>query len=128
MGKLKDDAKATASIEALEKTNEALEKKLARTVATSEERRREKERLQRETGRLSELLTKAQQELDAMNEATAGIPDPPRWVRPKKRYKKKAAMPCLLLSDLHLDEVVDPDVVEGVNAYDREIAEYRFRS
>lgn len=126
MGKLKDEAKKAANAEALEKQVEDLGKKLARTTATSEERRREKERLQREVGRLSEQLTRAEDQLTAMTEAKAAIPKPPKWAKPKKRYKKSVATPCLLLSDLHLDEVVDPDVVEGVNGYDREIAHQRF--
>jgi hypothetical protein len=126
MGKLADEAKKASAVEAAEAQLESLEKKLARTVATSEERRREKERLQREAGRLSEQLTAAEDQLAAMTGAVDGIPDPPRWVRAKKRYKKNVATPCLLLSDLHLDEIVDPDVVEGVNGYNRDIAMSRF--
>lgn len=126
MGKFADEVIESSSRESLIEEIERLEKRLAKTISTSEERRRDKERLQREAGRLSEEATMLRNELEAMNEAVGSIPTPPKWTRPKKRYKKNVATPCLLLSDLHLDEVVDPDVVEGVNGYDREIAHSRF--
>jgi len=51
----------------------------------------------------------------------------PKWMRPKKSRKKvdKRATPVLVLSDLHLDEVVDPFELGGVNSYNREIAHAR---
>jgi hypothetical protein len=46
---------------------------------------------------------------------------------PSKRVpsKQHRGTPWLLLSDLHLDEVVDPKEMMGVNAYNRRIAELR---
>lgn len=126
MGRLADEVQASAEAGELEDLIDKLEKKLARTQATSEDRRREKERLQREAGRLAEENRRLSEELSAITETIGGIKKPPKWLAPKKRYKKRVATPCLLLSDLHLDEVVDPDVVEGVNGYDREIAHTRF--
>ena len=51
----------------------------------------------------------------------------PRWMRPRKSRKKidRRATPVLMLSDLHLDEVVDEYEMDGVNAYSREIAHQR---
>ena len=51
---------------------------------------------------------------------------PPGWLtkRPKSKTKHHG-MPCLLLSDLHLDEVVFPEQVMGMNAYNRQIARQR---
>ncbi len=49
----------------------------------------------------------------------------PRWLKPKKSRKEHHGVPVLLLSDLHLDEVVDPLEVDNMNAYDREIAHAR---
>lgn len=46
----------------------------------------------------------------------------PRWAREKKRHRKHEATAVVMLSDLHLDEVIDPAEVAGMNAYNREIA------
>lgn len=49
--------------------------------------------------------------------------DPPSWLKRKPRSKTKDhGTPWLMLSDLHLDEVVYPEQVMGMNAYNREIA------
>jgi hypothetical protein len=51
---------------------------------------------------------------------------PPKWLKaPPKRNAGHHGTPWLLLSDLHLDEVVRPGEVMGVNAYNREIAQQR---
>lgn len=52
---------------------------------------------------------------------------PPEWMRPRKRLAPGAATACLHLSDLHLDEVVDPAELNGLNAFSRSIAEQRVR-
>lgn len=55
-----------------------------------------------------------------------GVAGQPDWLtKTPKPSKKHHATPVLLLSDLHLDEVVDADEVGGINAYDRPIAEQR---
>lgn len=50
--------------------------------------------------------------------------DPPIWLAPAKP-KKSAATLVVMLSDTHFDEVVNPDEMEGLNAYNREIAVMR---
>jgi hypothetical protein len=51
----------------------------------------------------------------------------PGWIKPqKKKRSRHIATPVLMLSDLHFDEVVDLNEMDGVNAYNREIAERRF--
>lgn len=53
---------------------------------------------------------------------------PPKWVTPKAPKGKQArGIPCLMLSDAHLDEVVNPSEIDGANAYDRAIAELRLQ-
>src|SRR3990167_5374233 len=52
-------------------------------------------------------------------------PEHPKWLSPKSPAKGHHATLCLLLTDTHFDEVVDPDQIEGLNAYNREIAEMR---
>lgn len=49
----------------------------------------------------------------------------PNWLVPKKKTKAHRATPVLLLSDLHLDEVVDLHEMDGINEYNREIAKAR---
>jgi hypothetical protein len=52
---------------------------------------------------------------------------PPEWKRDKKAKKEHRGIANLILSDLHLDEVVSPAQMGGVNAYNREIAVRRLR-
>ena len=52
---------------------------------------------------------------------------PPTWTTAKRAKHKRHATPVLMLSDLHFDEVVDPKAMHYLNAYNREIAEIRFR-
>lgn len=51
----------------------------------------------------------------------------PKWGKPKKRNGKNEATALIMLSDLHLDEVIDPAEVAGMNAYNREIALQRLQ-
>jgi hypothetical protein len=53
---------------------------------------------------------------------------PPTWLAAPKKSKAHRGTPWLLLSDLHLDEVVEPAEVLGVNAYNRRIAEMRLEA
>lgn len=53
---------------------------------------------------------------------------PARWAsKPPKIAHSSKAVPFLLLSDLHFDEVVKPEQIEGVNEYNRAIALRRFQ-
>lgn len=49
----------------------------------------------------------------------------PTWLKPKKSTNEHHGTPVLMLSDLHLDEVVDPLEMDGLNEYSREIAHDR---
>jgi hypothetical protein len=51
----------------------------------------------------------------------------PEWTRPPKKVTAHHATLCLLITDTHFDETVDPAEVDGINAYNREIAELRLR-
>jgi hypothetical protein len=74
---------------------------------------------------IDDQVTKADPRLARLQE------EPPRWLVPDVKEKgkadKKSAIACLQLSDLHLDEVVDPVQIGGLNAYNREIAALRLR-
>lgn len=52
----------------------------------------------------------------------------PKWMASKKKAKKHHGTAVLMLSDLHLDEVVELDQMDGMNEYNREIAEKRLRA
>ncbi len=52
----------------------------------------------------------------------------PSWTVPKNPAKGHRATLNLLLTDAHLDEVVDPDQIEGLNKYDRRIGEIRLET
>jgi hypothetical protein len=76
------------------------------------------------TTRLAKEVVDLQRALD-LAEAVAGAnPQPPKWVAAKAK-KTHAATLCLLATDTHLDEVVNPEEVGGLNAYNREIAGQR---
>lgn len=91
--------------------------------------------LQREKDRVRELRKRAKDDaalikrLEKELGVLASVGDrntPPRWLKaPPKRTKNHHATPWLMLSDLHLDEVVNPAELGGVNAYNREIAKMR---
>lgn len=79
-------------------------------------------------------LTRTQNAVDALERKVdlltavdgAGAGGPP-WSLRRKRRTGNAGIANLFLSDLHLDEVVDPDEMGGVNKYDRRIAELRLK-
>ena len=54
-------------------------------------------------------------------------PSPPKWLTPKRKPSAHHATVTTILSDCHFDEVVNPDELGGVNAYDRAIATLRLR-
>ena len=49
----------------------------------------------------------------------------PKWAKKNPRRKNYHATALLMLSDLHLDEVVDLDEMSGMNQYNRDIAKKR---
>lgn len=71
-------------------------------------------------------LDRVERELNLMIGLQNGLSSPPDWlVKEPRSGKKHHGTPWLLLSDLHLDEVVNPAEMMGVNAYNRKIAEKR---
>jgi hypothetical protein len=52
--------------------------------------------------------------------------DAPEWVQgPRHRTKATHGIPTVLISDVHFDEVVRPEQIQGLNEYNREIARKR---
>lgn len=85
--------------------NTALKAQL-KTVAT------ERDKLLRQLGVLEQI-------------ESATRPATPRWLVPPAPAKGHRATLCLLLTDTHFDEVVNPAEVHEINAYNRHIAELR---
>lgn len=53
---------------------------------------------------------------------------PPEWITRPPATFEKTAVACLLISDLHLDEHVYPEQLNGMNAYNRTIAQQRWNN
>lgn len=93
--------------------------------AQAAERYNELRTLKVQHGRTVADLEDVKQRLGLLLDITDASPTEPKWMRPKRTAKGHRATPTLMLSDLHLDEVVRPEEVHGYNAYDRSIAEMR---
>ena len=70
---------------------------------------------------------RATRELRLMLKLDQARSEPPKWTAKAPKAGKHHGTPWLMLSDLHLDEVVQPAEIGGVNAYNRRIAEQRLR-
>lgn len=80
--------------------------------------------LHRQAEKDVERLTADIEKLSALDGISV---ETPNWGKPKKRTAKNTATALIMLSDLHLDEVIDPAEVAGMNAYNREIALQRLQ-
>lgn len=88
--------------------------------------RRERDSALTKLANLEEQLEQANRALTVI-EATEHLSlEPPKWLSPEKPKAKTATL-VAMLSDTHFDEVVLPEEVEGLNAYNREIAVFRLK-
>lgn len=67
-------------------------------------------------------------QLDLLTALDNHAAQPSRWAQPSKRGADRHGIVCLALSDLHCDEIVKPEQVNGRNAYNRQIAEQRLKA
>jgi hypothetical protein len=88
--------------------------------------RRQRDSAQNEIIRLQSQLEQAERALSIVDAAAGAELQPPMWLSPKAP-KKSAATLVVMLSDTHFDEVVNPDEMEGLNAYNRQIAVLRLQ-
>lgn len=106
-------------IEAQEESEVAADFRLAQV-------RRERDAAKRLLRASEERVTELEDLMDryaAIKPADAKVP---KWLAPKKtKSKAHVGTPVLMLSDLHLDEVVDLHEMDGLNEYNREIAHAR---
>lgn len=111
------DALDAADDSPLGRENERLRRKLETVTA---ELRASRSFVKELEGEASQLRTVA-------NFLEQPISQSPTWSKPKKRKRDAAHSATVLtvLSDMHLDEVVNPKELRNVNAYNRQIAEAR---
>lgn len=76
---------------------------------------------QEKTKRLAADAADLRRALDLADAVQGANPTPPKWVAAKPKKSHTATL-CLFITDTHLDEVVNPEEVGGLNAYNREIA------
>jgi hypothetical protein len=89
--------------------------------------RRERNAARLEATLLSDRVAELERTLGFIESASSMSIEPPTWIQPNSNSRKKHATLALLLSDTHFDEVVIPDEVGGLNAYNRRIAEIRLQ-
>lgn len=86
--------------------------------------RRERTKLAQENLRLTDRLNEVEKSLSIVESFEDCELDVPHWLVPTNP-KRSAATLVVMLSDTHFDEVVNPDEMEGLNAYNRDIAVMR---
>lgn len=104
-------------------TDDALNAK----VGDQERQRREESYTRTLLRRAHADIAKLEAKVDLLTSIDAIQVTPAEWAQPRKRIRDGRAIANLLLSDLHLDEVVDPGAMRGMNAYNREIAAVRLK-
>lgn len=72
-------------------------------------------------------LAELRKTLDLVQSIEGAKTKPPRWLAPPSKGTHHATV-NLLVTDTHFDEVVRPEEVDGLNAYNREIAELRLEA
>lgn len=88
---------------------------------------RENQKLKADNKRLIDDLDSSNARFEQLAEAHNVQLSPPTWLVDKS-VKEHEAVPTLFLSDTHFDEVVNPEEVNFVNAYDRDIATARLNN
>lgn len=93
------------------------------------------ERERREESATRQLLKQARRENAALEKkvdlltALDGLDCvPAEWISPTKGRNDSRGIACLMVSDLHLDEIVRPEQINDRNAFDRRIAELRLQA
>ena len=99
------------------------EREQARDGLRLDQARRTNSELRRMNRFLTEELKAQNEKIDLLLEVHAA-PDKPYKIRsPKGGRKKTPVVSCSMASDLHVEEVVDPKTVNGLNEHNLEIAE-----
>lgn len=86
--------------------------------------RRQRDQYARQNQQLSERIKELEKVLSVVERVEDTDLHPAVWLSPAKPKRSSATL-VVMLSDTHFDEVVNPDEMEGLNAYNREIAMIR---
>ena len=89
--------------------------------------RRERDSAISEMARIATQLEQVRRTLDVVEQVENAKIQPIMWLQPQAKVKASSATLMLMLSDLHLDEIVEPEEVDGLNAYNRTIAVMRMK-
>lgn len=90
--------------------------------------RREKDDFRRQRDSAYKAMDRLERQCDLLTAIDGIKASPPKWLRSKAKARAHRGIANLMLSDLHLDEVISPEQMGGVNAYNREIALRRLRA
>lgn len=108
-------------------SDEVRDEQLSLDNAEAIKLRRAKQSAEREVERLTLELDRTQKALAIVSALDSQALQPPTWIRPAKP-KSNTATILAMLSDTHFDEVVNPDEIEGLNAYNRHIGVVRLET
>ena len=86
--------------------------------------RKQRDILTAQNVRLTDRLEQVEKSLSIVESIGEYDIQPPHWLVPS-HPKSSSGTLVVMLSDTHFDEVVNPDEMEGLNAYNREIAVMR---
>lgn len=86
--------------------------------------KRERDLAKADNERLKAELVSLKATLDVVESLADTQLEPPKWLTPAAKSRGAATL-VVMLSDLHLDEVVIPEEVDFLNAYNRQIARLR---
>lgn len=75
----------------------------------------------------SKKLTELERYINFNEQFFTATPSPPEWLVEQPALRADRVTVCAMLSDSHFDEVVNPREVNGMNAYNRQIATKRLR-
>ncbi len=133
----KANGNKTEAAKALGISRSTLRSKVGNTIGKEAETLNfhEEHRLKKENRELRRKLDeRAEQfERDAnftrfLSKLVAAESSPPKWLAPKSSRRQERAIVTAVLSDCHFDEVVNPEEINYVNGYNREIAVMRLRN
>ncbi len=83
--------------------------------------RRQRDSAVLNAAKLTAELDTLRRSLDVVDSIEAATMDPPKWLSPAVPKASSGTL-VAMLSDTHFDEVVNPEEVDHLNAYNREIA------
>jgi hypothetical protein len=97
-------------------------------ISAEERERREESATRRQLKRAQALVAELERKVDLLTALDGLEAAPAEWAQPPKTRREHRTVANLMLSDLHLDEVVKPEQVGFRNAYDRRIAQLRLEA